>query len=173
MAQLTPNYLVNIFGFISKCELNDITPSFPAFARLLSIVPSTSASQGWFTLYSRKSFMTVVGKSSSCIWLKTKWSINHIEDTLLRRRLNCWNLHPRYILSDEILQPLHLNVWRVIKPLFEAEMYREFPKWHAWVPTSWLPHVDQFSSRTFLSTIGLCAYKPRGSLLYMLLVLIV
>lgn len=48
--------------------------------------------------------------------------------------------------------------------MFQAEIYRISPRQHAWVPTIFPPHVDQFTSRTFLSATSLCAYKSRGSL---------
>lgn len=47
--QMTPNSWASIFGFIAKCELKGIVPSFQAFVKLVTLAKCPGAAEGWLT----------------------------------------------------------------------------------------------------------------------------
>ncbi|XP_056691991.1 uncharacterized protein [Spinacia oleracea] len=86
-----------------------------------------------------------------------------MEDLPLSERLSRWNYRPRFLSKTDAYPRLLSREWRLINPLFQAEMYRLSAKSHAWVPYSWLPHVGQFTNMVFLAAVGLCPYLHRDS----------
>lgn len=77
--QMTLNSWASVFGLISKCDLKGISPSFPAFIRLVTLAKSLGAAEGWFALSYKGQYRTVVGsRQSGIIGTKGGLSCTHL-----------------------------------------------------------------------------------------------
>ena len=84
---MTPNSWASVFGYIAKCELNGVVPSFSAFFRLMTLSKSPGASDRWLDLSYKGSYRTVVGKASKWHFWRKKWIVLHTSDKEMVRRV--------------------------------------------------------------------------------------
>ncbi|XP_056694812.1 uncharacterized protein [Spinacia oleracea] len=162
VAQLTPNSWADIFGYIAKCALNDVEPSFNAFLHLVSLSRSPSAAKGWFNLSSRGTYQTVVGKLSKWHMWRKRWVVFYTDDQEMYERMSRWNCNANFMDRDEPLPPLTAEEWDQIMVLFRANTYHLTVDKSFHVPAEWLPHISQFRNEAFLAAVGLGYSMTRG-----------
>ncbi|XP_056698996.1 uncharacterized protein [Spinacia oleracea] len=162
VAQLTPNSWADIFGYIAKCALNDVEPSFNAFLHLVSLSRSPSAAKGWFNLSSRGTYQTVVGKLSKWHMWRKRWVVFYTDDQEMYERMSRWNCDANFMDRDEPLPPLTAEEWDQIMVLFRANTYHLTVDKSFHVPAEWLPHISQFRNEAFLAAVGLGYSMTRG-----------
>ncbi|XP_056691732.1 uncharacterized protein [Spinacia oleracea] len=162
VAQLTPNSWADIFGYIAKCALNNVEPSFNAFLHLVSLSRSPSAAKGWFNLSSRGTYQIVVGKLSKWHMWRKRWVVFYTDDQEMYDRMSRWNRKANYMDRDEPLPPLTAEEWDQIMVLFKANTHHLTVDKTFHVPAEWLPHISQFRNEAFLAAVGLGYSMTRG-----------
>ena len=73
--QMSPNSWAGVFGYIARCELEGITPSFPAFLRIASMSQVPKSAEGWLILTYKGAYRTVMGKASKWHHWRKKWVV--------------------------------------------------------------------------------------------------
>lgn len=94
--QMMPNSWASVFGYIARCKLEDITPSFPAFLKLVTLSKVPQAAEDWLALSYKGVYRTVVGKASKWHFWRKKWVVIHTNDQKMCERMARWTTQPNF-----------------------------------------------------------------------------
>ncbi|XP_021714828.1 uncharacterized protein LOC110682790 [Chenopodium quinoa] len=167
--QLTPNLWVNILSYITACELQNISPSFSAFAHMHYLSKAPGGHGAWYTLSTLPQYLMSLDKVSKWSGWKDKFYLIS-SPTLRHNRTLRWYYTEPTLLGRKCPLPELSNKAReqIMEPgLFETTTEPMGDGTHIIVPKNWIPHPDYFKDECFLSACGLSLMFPKADALKM------
>ncbi|XP_021729374.1 uncharacterized protein LOC110696396 [Chenopodium quinoa] len=164
--QLTPNSWVNILGYIAACELQDVRPSWEAFAHMHYLSRAPGGCNAWYTLTMVPEFMMTLDKPSKWSNWKSKFYVVFSPSPQLNHRLRRYNKHPALLGRKCALPKVQAEAWDQImdKVLFLKTTARLDDGSEIIVPQLWVLHPDWFKDECFLSLCNLSTMFTKGRL---------
>lgn len=155
--QLTPNSWVNILGYIAACELQEVNPSWEAFAHMHYLSRAPGGWNAWYTLTTNQEYMMTLEKPSKWTNWKSKFYVVSSPSTSLNHRLRRYNKHPALLGKKCALPKVPSEAWDQIMEtgLFLKTTHLMEDGSEIIVPKFWVPLPEWFRDESFLSLCNL------------------
>lgn len=100
LAQLTPNSWSSVLGYVAKCEMKGLKPSFNAFLRLVRPHKAKGAKE-LFELANRGEYHITFDKPSKHHFWRLRWVAIWTDDEVMELKFGRWQLMPRFLGGSE------------------------------------------------------------------------